>query len=47
MEKTSRNTFKQIIDLLDFAESIHKKVQRHYERESASLKDTEAKMLLD
>ena len=47
MEKTSRNTFKQIIDLLDLAESIHKKVQRHYERESASLKDTEAKMLLD
>jgi len=47
MEEISRNTFKQIRDLLDLAESIHTKVQRHYEKKKKSLKDPEAKMLLD
>jgi hypothetical protein len=47
MEETPRDGFKKISHLLDLAESIHKKVQHHYEKQKRSLRDIDAKMLLD
>jgi hypothetical protein len=47
MTDRSRQSFKKTRELLEFAQSIHRRVKCHYEQEKASLKKDDAKMLLE